>query len=143
MWSQPNNFFCYFFLMFCWSFYCVCLHVVFITFQSDTSDVCMVDGCERLFLGQTQIQLRFRLGCGWVDVYIIKQNSKDDIIEMDNLGRKCVIDEITRSTATITENIKDELGIYVIWVVFDGLIQLMIALRSKPIDLFAVSKMSF
>ena len=33
---------------------------------------------------------------------------------MDKLRRKCIIDEITKPTATITENVKDELGIDVI-----------------------------
>ena len=35
------------------------------------------------------------------DVQTIKQSIKEEIFQMDNLGRKCVIDEITKSTATI------------------------------------------
>ena len=48
------------------------------------------------------------------DVKTITQSIKEEIFEMDNLGRKKVIDEISQATNTIIEHVKDDLGVDII-----------------------------
>merc|ERR1712217_931618 len=48
------------------------------------------------------------------DVKTITQSIKEEIFEMDNLGRKKVIDEIFQATNTIIEHVKDDWGVDII-----------------------------